>query len=282
MRPSKRNPILLATVLWCVGLLAMVPGCARAERDERFFFVQITDTHWGAGDTLSLTRSAVAMINKLPVPIEFVVHTGDVLADRIGDERMVRDGLEAMKALKAPVYYLPGNHDVLKDDYKKSARLFEQYFGALNGRIEVKGVACLFVCTEWPQGDTRSPGHAQREWVEDQLREVGNRPALVFMHKPPIQDILNETHAEDWEKENYHPRWAQLFDEHPGIKALVAGHFHRDELHWIRSVPVYVASSLAPFWDRQPSFRLYEYRDGRLSYWTIYLDRSASKRKNQP
>lgn len=272
--------LLLVTVLWCMGLLAITPGCARAGQDagpRHFFFAQITDTHWGAGDTLDLTRTAVAMINKLPVPLEFVVHTGDVLADKIGDDRMVREGLEVMKGVKAPVYYLPGNHDILKDDSINTARLFERYFGARNGRIEVRGVVCLFVCTELQEGDTRTPGHVQREWVEDKLKEAGKRPVLIFMHKPPIQDLLAEGHAEAWDKGNYHPRWAQLFNEHPEIKAVVAGHLHRDELHWIESVPVYVGSSLAPFWDRQPSFRLYEYRDGRLSYWTIYLDRSTSK-----
>ena len=94
-------------------------------------------------------------------------------------------------------------------------------------------------------------------------------------------DLLAEGDASAWNRESYHPRWARLFNEQPEIKAVVAGHLHRDELHWIGSVPIYVASSLARFWDRQPSFRLYEYRDGKLGYWTIYLKRTPSK-KNQP
>ncbi|MEI6148749.1 MAG: metallophosphoesterase [bacterium] len=283
-RPKGRIRLSWITVLWCVVLTAIGPGCARAERESapvHFFFVQITDTHWGAGDSVSLTRTAAAMVNQLPVPIEFVVHTGDVLADRIGDAGIVAEGLEAMKAIKVPVYYIPGNHDILADDGDNTARLFGQYFGALKSRVEIKGVICLFVNTEPLKGDTGSPGQVQRKWVESQLREAGGRPVLIFMHRPPVQDLLAEGDASAWNRESYHPRWARLFIEQPEIKAVVAGHLHRDELHWIGSVPIYVASSLARFWDRQPSFRLYEYRDGKLGYWTIYLKRTPSK-KNQP
>ncbi len=274
--------LLIVVFLWCAGLATVVPAgvdAAPGAREPHFFFAQITDTHWGAGDTVALTRTAVAMMNRLPVKLEFVVHTGDMLADRIGDERTVREGLDAMKSIKAPVYYVPGNHDILAVDAERTAKLFTQYFGPVNGRLEVKGVVCLFVCTESLDGDTRNLGRIQREWVEGQLKGMGGRPVLMFMHKPPVRDMLTEGSPSDWQKDDYHPQWKRLFDEHPEIKAVVAGHLHRDELHWIGSVPIHVASSLAPFWDRQPSFRLYEYRNGRLGYWTIYLNRTVSKKR---
>jgi UDP-2,3-diacylglucosamine pyrophosphatase LpxH len=55
------------------------------------------------------------------------------------------------------------------------------------------------------------------------------------------------------------------------VKAVITGHFHRDELHWVGGRPVFAAPPVAGYWGRQASFRLYEYRDGRLSYRTIYL-----------
>lgn len=265
---------LLAVVILIAS--AWLPAAAETG-DVRFFFVQITDTHWGVRDHLSVTRAAVARVNELPVDVEFVVHTGDVLADKIGDERTVKEGLEAMKALKAPVYYVPGNHDITPNDSERTAGLFRQYFGAVNGRIEVKGVLCLFVCTETIGVDTRSPGHAQREWVEDQLKGWKGRPTLLFMHKPPIQDLVSGASREDWMKDGYHPRWGRLFEEHPGILAIFAGHLHRDEMRRIGNVPIFVASALAGFWDRQPSFRLYEYRNGNFQYWTYYLPPSPAR-----
>ena len=42
-------------------------------------------------------------------------------------------------------------------------------------------------------------------------------------------------------------------------------------------VPVYVSAALARFWDRQPSFRLYQYQGGRINYWTLYPERSKDR-----
>jgi hypothetical protein len=55
------------------------------------------------------------------------------------------------------------------------------------------------------------------------------------------------------------------------IKAVITGHFHRDELHWTDGIPVFSAPPVAGFWGRQASYRLYEYRAGNLSYRTLYL-----------
>jgi UDP-2,3-diacylglucosamine pyrophosphatase LpxH len=66
-------------------------------------------------------------------------------------------------------------------------------------------------------------------------------------------------------------RFEQLVNA-ANVKGVLSGHFHRDELHWLGKVPVFVSAPVADYWGRQGSFRLYEYRDGRLSYRTIYLE----------
>jgi hypothetical protein len=53
---------------------------------------------------------------------------------------------------------------------------------------------------------------------------------------------------------------------------VIAGHFHRDELHWVGDVPLFVCAPLAGYWGRQGSYRIYEYKDGRLGYRTQYLE----------
>lgn len=235
-----------------------------------FYFVQITDTHWGVKGGLVMTRRAVEAINKLPLDIAFVVHTGDVMADSIRDEAVVSEGLAIMRGLKAPVHYLPGNHDILAGETKATERLFAKYFGKVGAKVEIRGVLCLFMCSELRDGDDRTPSRAQQDWIERNLAKDEQRQALVFLHRPPVADRLSSRVLEEWGEEK-HPRWEQVFMEHPQIKAMVAGHLHRDELHWIGAVPVYVSSSVASFWDRQPSVRLYKYHEGRLTYWTIYL-----------
>lgn len=259
---------------WLVFLLLLpVAGCAAEEgrgTGAGFYFVQITDTHWGVKGSVGLTRKAVAAINKLPVDVEFVVHTGDIFADTIRDEGIVREGLLAMRSLKAPAYYVPGNHDLLEGAAEETQRLYRKHFGALTRKVEVRGVLCLFMNSEVAGDDERAAGQVQREWIAQELRKDERRPVLLFVHRPPVADRLAARTRAEWGEE-FHPRWARLFESRHQIKAMVAGHLHRDELHWIGAVPVYVASSLVWFWDRQPSMRLYKYENGRLTYWTIYL-----------
>lgn len=267
--------------------LVLLAGCAPAEPakkaagrapDERFYFVQVSDTHWGARDGVTLTRRAVEMINALPVKVEFVVITGDVFSDSILKEPVVKDGLDAMKGLKPALYYVPGNHDILKTDIVRTSAVFEKTLGPLNQTVEVRGVACLFLCTEMAEGETRSPGEVERRWIEDKLESgKGRKPALIFMHRPPIFDLLNGSDGQVSWGHPYDTRWEALFADHPEVKGVFAGHFHRDEMRWIGAVPVFVAPALARFWDRQPSFRLFEYNKGQLNYWTLYPERSNTK-----
>ncbi len=265
--------VVLAFVLFVAVGTGSVDGAwfeSAPATNSSFYFVQITDTHWGVKGGLVMTRRAVEAINKLPVDIAFVVHTGDVMADSIRDEAVVSEGLAIMRGLKVPVHYLPGNHDILEGETKATERLFAKYFGKVAAKKEIRGVLCLFLCSELRDGDDRTPSRAAQDWIDRNLAKDEQRPVLVFLHRPPVVDRLSSRTPEEWGEEK-HPRWEQLFIKHPQIRAMVSGHLHRDELHWIGAVPVYVASSVASFWDRQPSVRLYKYQEGRLTYWTLYL-----------
>ncbi|MFZ4779741.1 MAG: metallophosphoesterase family protein, partial [Terrimicrobiaceae bacterium] len=106
LKPSRWLLACLMVFVYCIGCRAEAPG-------KGWFFVQISDTHWGARDGVSMTQRAAEMINALPVKVEFVVITGDVCSDSILKETVVKEGLEALKGLKAPLYYVPGNHDIV-------------------------------------------------------------------------------------------------------------------------------------------------------------------------
>ncbi|MFW6303548.1 MAG: metallophosphoesterase family protein, partial [Candidatus Sumerlaeota bacterium] len=74
-----------------------------------------------------------------------------------------------------------------------------------------------------------------------------------------------------WRPE-YREAWIKLINRY-NVKAVIAGHFHRAEQHWLGDVPLYVAPPVAGYWGRQASYRLYHYQAGRLSFTTQYLDR---------
>jgi UDP-2,3-diacylglucosamine pyrophosphatase LpxH len=57
----------------------------------------------------------------------------------------------------------------------------------------------------------------------------------------------------------------------PNVRGIFCGHFHRDDLHWVGNIPLFSAPSIAGYWGRQASFRVYHWQDGRLGYITVYV-----------
>jgi len=85
-------------------------------------FVHVSDSHlatdpaWSGPLTDILPRpGAEALLREiaaLPLPIDFVLHTGDVHSDPERPEEY-RQAADLYRQLRMPVYFLPGNHDPL-------------------------------------------------------------------------------------------------------------------------------------------------------------------------
>jgi alkaline phosphatase D len=235
-----------------------------------FYFVQITDTHFGDRDHLERTRRLVDQINRLPYEIACVVHTGDVFADSITDETIVAQGLAVLGRLKAPVHILPGNHDVLPGRLTQTFSAFARRIGPPIQKAEYHGVVFLCAYTEPAALGFTAPGYDPLQALEAALASAAGRPVIVFHHRPAVEDFYENVSHTGW-GDAARRRLESLLLAH-NIKAVVTGHFHRDELHWLEGIPVFSAPPVAGYWGRQASFRLYEYRDGRLGYRTIYLE----------
>jgi hypothetical protein len=259
LRVVFQKALALGVALWSLAVAGAPPS--------RFYFVQITDTHWGARDGVALTRRAAEAINALPQKIEFVVHTGDLFADAIGDPELVQE---------APVFYLPGNHDILQTDVAATAALYRRHFGGVSSRTEVQGVVCLFFYSEPLIGGFSAPDYDPLAWLTDQFKQAGGSPVILFQHAPSVGAFLDSGDESEPDPDT-HRAWAALVRRYPALCGIIAGHIHRDELHWFGNVPVYVGSSVARFWDRQPSFRVYDYWGGKLGYTTVYLQGGGRK-----
>ena len=91
-----------AGIGWLLLAAAVVGGNVFGETNQpkvQLRFVQVSDTHWGARDGLTSTRRIVEAINALPMRIEFVAHTGDIMADNIARKETVDKGLAIMAGL---------------------------------------------------------------------------------------------------------------------------------------------------------------------------------------
>jgi Icc protein len=153
-------------------------------------FIHISDTHINPDPAYRLpeadyhpldsARALVEEINALPFPVDFVLHTGDVVYDP--DPRAYEAAGALLGQIKYPVYYLAGNHD--DGEMLQQVMLQkDEILAPFDYQFEVKGVQ--IVCVD-------SNGPAQRPAgmiTDDQLARLqgiakakDNRPLVVAVH----------------------------------------------------------------------------------------------------
>lgn len=235
---------------------------------QEFSFVQLTDTHFGNDDHFERGREAIRQINALPMEISFVVMTGDIVDDCITDDATVDQVFQTLEPLRVPVHFLPGNHDILEENLAETTAAFTNRFGPLITSAEYEGVRCIFVFTEPLTGELQISGYDPLAELEPLL---GGRETLVFHHTPSVDSFYNGKAHAGWGRMEVGPRWVDLLNRYD-VKAVIAGHFHCDEYHWLGEVPLFVAPPLSGRFGRQGSFRIYKYRDGQISFHTVYLN----------
>src|SRR5262245_47887357 len=87
--------------------------------DSPLRFVQISDSHIGFDkpantDVTATLRAAIAKIKAEPSPPAFVLHTGDLThLSRASEFDTLQ---QVLSELAVPVFYVPGEHDMLEDD----------------------------------------------------------------------------------------------------------------------------------------------------------------------
>lgn len=270
MRPS-RLPFLPCLLSLC--LLAAAPLAAAPPAAAPFWFVQVTDTHLGLADGQGeLVDKIVKRINALPVPVAFVVHTGDLTSEKTLFKDDLAKAVARFAPLKCPVHFVAGNHDI--DPHIHGERCRTAWTNAVRPlayRVEHAGVRLLFVHVSPLAWNSRLAGYDPLAWLQGELAAAGDRPVIVFQHEPWAVDFYaNRMHPNRWLGNA--GKWDAALASAKRLVGVLCGHFHRDEVHWVGSAPVFVASSIARYWGRQPSFRLYRFEDGRLAYRTVYVE----------
>jgi len=154
-------------------------------------FVQISDTHIGFDkpantDVVATLRAAMLRIKEAPDPPAFLLHTGDLTHLSKAAEF---DTLEqVLSELSIPVFYVPGEHDILEDDGKSYLQRFGK--GTLgtgwrsfdHGGVHFVGLVNV---VNLKAGGLGTLGTEQLEWLEKDLRHVkSSTPVVVFAHIP--------------------------------------------------------------------------------------------------
>ena len=159
---------------------------------KEFTFVQISDSHIGFNkpanpDAVGTLREAIAKIKALPVKPAFMIHTGDI--SHLSKDEEFDNADQLIKEAGLPVFYAPGEHDVLDDErggaylgrYGKNAK------GAGWQSFDYKGVHYIGLVNvmDLKAGGLGNLGDEQLAWLEKDVAGLSSStPIVVFAHIP--------------------------------------------------------------------------------------------------
>jgi plastocyanin len=154
-------------------------------------FVQISDSHIGFDkpantDVTATLRAAVAKIKAAPEQPSFVLHTGDLThLSKLSEFDTLQ---QVLAELSLPVFYVPGEHDVLEDDGKSYLQRFGKgtqgagWYSFDQGGVHFIGLVNV---VNLKAGGLGTLGADQLEWLEkDAKRLTSSTPIVVFAHIP--------------------------------------------------------------------------------------------------
>ena len=246
--------------------------CFALSAGEAFNFIQISDIHLGAPGNLERLKAVVKEIETFQDDVAFVTFTGDIFDKGSTDQILAKDFEEILQSFKVPVYCLPGNHDILSGSETEDVAGFEKVAGGICKKADVKGYRLIFMCVEPLTGRVSIEGYKPLAWLEDALKDSSN-PVILFIHTPPSDVFYNaKNHKGGWDKDAI-AKWSELLHKY-GVKAVIEGHLHRDELHWDGEIPLMAAPPVAGKFGRQATYRIYMVKaDGHIEYSTQYIQR---------
>lgn len=233
----------LGGVVFASGLAPLALARSGDNDAGDFYFVQLSDTHWGFQgpavnpDAQGTLRKAVAAVNALEVPPDFVVFTGDLThisedpaerRRRLGEFRDIAAGLQVKT-----VHFIPGEHDASLD----AAAAYKEFFGPTHYSFDFKGVH--FIALDNVSDPHGALGEEQLRWLAQDLAglERGRR-IVVFAHRP----LFDLAPAWDWATPDG-AKATDLLMPFPDV-VVFYGHIHQENHHLTGHISHHSARSL--------------------------------------
>jgi 3',5'-cyclic AMP phosphodiesterase CpdA len=162
-------------------------GAARGATED-FFFLQVSDTHWGFSGPMVNPESetelpnAVTAINQSALKPDFIVFTGD-LTHTTDDVNVRRQRMQEFQqitaALQVELHFMPGEHDAAPD----AGATYREQFGPTQYSFDHKGIH--FIVLDNVSDAMANLGAAQLEWLRQDLASLdAEAPIVVFCHRP--------------------------------------------------------------------------------------------------
>lgn len=245
-RIDRREFLKLASIggiVFVSGLDSLAFAAGKSVSQDDFFFIQLSDTHWGFSDPkvnpdfAGTLKKTVMQVNSLSTQPDFIMFTGD-LSHTTDDDKERRKRLAAFRDIVAGlkvknVHFMPGEHDASLDN----GAAFQEFFGATHYTFVHKGVN--FIVIDNVSDPTGSIGEAQLQWLAGELQKLNKDSRIVVFTHRPLFDL-----APTWD-------WATR-DGAKAIELLMPyknvvvfyGHIHQENHHMTGHIPHHAAHGL--------------------------------------
>lgn len=204
-----------AGIAYAVGSGGLLTGRAvAAASNDVVEFVQISDSHIGFHqpanpDVAGTLKIAVDAINAMASPPAFVVHTGDIT--HLSTAQQFDDARSILSQLRAPLIALPGEHDVIGNDFQPYLANFKVPHSTAGGWAswDANGVHYVVLLNVFNFEKLGLLGSEQLAWLSKDLGGVArSTPVVVFTHVPLYA---------------LYPQWGWTTEDGTKALALLAG-----------------------------------------------------------
>jgi len=212
-------------------------------KSKDFFFVQLSDTHWGFEgakvnpDAKGTLIKAVKEVNSLSQQPDFIVFTGD-LTQTTDDTNVRKARMKEFKQIVSEldakvVHFMPGEHDASLDN----GETYKDFFGETHYVFDHKGVH--FIALDNVSDPTGSIGESQLEWLKSDLAKQSKDANIVLLTHRPLFDLYPQW---DWATKD----GAKAIDLLMPYKNVTVfyGHIHQENHHMTGHIAHHSAKSL--------------------------------------
>jgi hypothetical protein len=246
MKIDRRDFLRLLGIGSAVLVLGPRVGAGAAETaagKDDFFFVQLSDTHWGFSDPkinpdfAGTLKKAIAAVNGMKAQPDFVMFTGDIThttddpkerRKRMAEARDIISGLKVKN-----IRFMAGEHDAGLDN----GEAFQEYFGKTHYTFDHKGVH--FVVVDNVSDPTSSITDPGLQWLSDELKKLEKDSRIIVLAHRPLFPLYPNW---DW--------WTR--DGQKAIDLLMPytnvtvfyGHIHQEHHQMTGHIPHHAAKGL--------------------------------------
>ena len=218
---------LTVFILFVVFILC---GNTSYAKDKSIKFVQATDVHYRAGDedAKEYMEGFAKSVNGIK-GVSFVVFTGDNID--AADKQSLKEFLRLTKKIKAPCYFILGDHDVSrssglsKEDYINTLRGYYWFNPAWSGNYKFGKKGFIFVALDGAKEIIPGPNGYYKikslNWLNKTLNHSKGKQVVVLQHFPVVEPKHVKSHM-TYKSEDY----LKILDAHDNVVAVVSGHYH--------------------------------------------------------